>query len=484
MSRSARLCILLALLLGVLAPAAASARASITHAGAREALQAARVALNPADTLAARVGGSLGTPDATAALRDLAVAVPALNRTERRRANEILARPTDKSDRGYFGKESPASPVCSDHFCIHFTDGKRNAPASDAFLQEVIDSTELTYAIENGDDALNWKDAKSDGKIGSRKGAGGEGQVDVYITDLGSELYGYAAPDQGQKGAQRFAYLVLDNNYVNFPSPPIESLKVTVAHEYNHILQFGYDTLEDLWMFESTATWAEQQVYPDINDYLNYLPSFAKNPQSPLTGRDKIYGEAVWNHWLSARYGVDVVRDAWADSLAVKPPHLATAAYERAIENVGGGSFSREFASFANATAEWNLNPSFPDAALYPDMKRRLKIGAKGTPIFLDNTSYALADVPTGGSAPIKLVVKAKKGTRSSIALIGRSGAIDTGTVVEATKYLGKGGRATVVLNEPGTFDRITAVVANVDGRPGARGYLNDGSKYSVKLGR
>ena len=59
-----------------------------------------------------------------------------------------------------------------------------------------------------------------------------------------------------------------------------------------------------------------------------------------------------------------------------------------------------------------------------------------------------------------------------------------TGTVVEASKYLDKGGKATVVLNDPGTFDRITAVVANVDGRVGARGYLNDGSKYSVKPGK
>ena len=151
---------------------------------------------------------------------------------------------------------------------------------------------------------------------------------------------------------------------------------------------------------------------------------------------------------------------------------------------MGGQSFSREFASFVNATAEWNLNPSFPDAALYPDMKRRLRLGAKGTRIFLDNTSYALADVPTGGTAPVKLVVKAEKGTRSSIALVGRTGATDTGTVVEASKYLDKGGRSTVVLPDPGGFDRITAVVANVDGRPGARGYLNDGSKYSAKLKR
>ena len=261
MHRSSRLCLFTTLALAILAPATAGA-APTSRSEARSALGAAQAALNPAGTLAARQGGPPGAGDATAALRDLAVAAPALRGADRRRANEILARPTDKNDRGYFGKEAPDSPVCSDHFCVHFTDGKRNAPSSDGFLNEVIDSTELAYAVENGDDALNWRDAKSDGKLGARRGAGGNGQVDVYITNLGRELYGYAAPDQGQKGARRYAYLVLDNNYVGFPSSPIESLKVTVAHEYNHILQFNYDTLEDLWMFESTATWVRAVRLP------------------------------------------------------------------------------------------------------------------------------------------------------------------------------------------------------------------------------
>ena len=48
---------------------------------------------------------------------------------------------------------------------------------------------------------------------------------------------------------------------------------MTVAHEYNHILQFGYDTLQDIWLFEATATWVEQKVYPEINDYLIFMPA-------------------------------------------------------------------------------------------------------------------------------------------------------------------------------------------------------------------
>jgi hypothetical protein len=480
--RSARLCLPLAVAVAAFAPAVASAAdGPVSHAQALAALHDARQALSPVEPLAA--GATLGSRDATAPLRDLAIATPSLNRAGRRQANSLLARPADKTDRNYFGKEDPNSPICDEHFCIHFTTQKRNAPTSQDFISEVVASTDLTYSIENGDDALDWRDPKSDGTRGERHGVGGEGQTDVYITDLGPQLYGYAAPDPGQKGPKRYAYLVLDNDYVNFPSPPIASLRVTVAHEYNHILQFNYDNEEDLWMFEATATWAEQQVYPNINDYLNYLPTFARFAQAPLTSRVKVYADSVWNHWLSARYGVDVVRDAWAASLGAKPPHFAVAAYEKAIENHGGKSFSREFTAFAETTAEWNSSDSFPDAKVYPDMKRRGQLGAKNTKVTLDDTAFQLTDVPAKGSKPVKLTVDAPRGIRSAVALVARTGPIDGGTVKTVSRYLSKGGSGTVTLDNPGSYDRVTAVVINADGRLAGKNYRSDGSVYSVKLG-
>ena len=57
-----------------------------------------------------------------------------------------------------------------------------------------------------------------------------------------------------------------------------------MAHEYNHVLQFAYDSQQDTWMFESTATWMENVVYPDIDDYIGYLPFYASAVKVPLTG--------------------------------------------------------------------------------------------------------------------------------------------------------------------------------------------------------
>lgn len=465
------------------APAGAGAAPDPDHGDAVAALQAARSAF-ASELSTARAPDR----DVSSTLRELAVALPALRGSQRRRALRLLRRPSDRRDRNYFGREAPGSPTCDANFCIHWTEKeKRNAPASEQFLDAVRDSLATSYDVENG--ALGWQRAKSDGGRGARHGVGGEGQVDVYITNLGKRLYGYAAPDPGQRTMRRHAYLVLDNNYRGFPSPPIRSLRVTVAHEYNHILQFNYDSYQDSWLFEDTATWMEEQVYPEINDYLNYLPAFAKGSELPMTGRSiKVYAESVFNHWLSGRYGAEVVRDVWAASRAgVKPRHLATAAYTAGVTADGGGPFATEFGRFAAATAEWRSSPDFPDAAQYPNVRRRGTLRSKPEKVVLDNTSFRLVKVePVDG--PVTLKVRVNRRTASTIALIGREGPAVGGTVTTAITPLPRGGSGTVTLDDAGKYARITAAVINGDGhtrgfRHGERRYSGDGTAYRYSLG-
>jgi hypothetical protein len=479
--RTLRLSILLALSLALLAPTVASA-APGGHADALRALRAAERALSPPAPLAA--GVSVGSRDATLALHELALKMDALRPAEQRRANRLLQRPTNKDDRNPFGREAKGSPVCSAHFCVHWSARKADAPASEAFLKAVSAATEKAYRVENGE--LHWRRPKPDALRGQRNGVGADGQTDVYILDLNPNLYGYAVTDPGQKGPRQTAYLVLDNNYLGFPTSPVKSMQVTVAHEYNHILQFNYDNLQDLWMFEATATWAEDKVYANINDYLNYLPALSHRPQDPLTGRSiRVYAEAVWNHWLDSRYGPAVVRDAWADSTKAKPAHFAISADDASIKQHGGKSFSREFAGFAEETAEWQSSDAFPDAKAYPDVKRTDRLGARSTKTVLDNTSFRLYDVKAKGKS-VTLSVKAPRGVHSAIALVGREGGTDNGKVTVASRYLGGGGRSNVTLARPGRFNRVTAVVVNADGRAHGKPhrYKSDGSSYSLKQRR
>ena len=463
---------LLCLLAGLVLPAGAGAeQPEFTAAEAKRALATAGEALAPGAAAAEAAG-------ATAAMRDLAVALPALDGPAERRAEQILARPSDKGDDEYFGREADGSPICDARFCVHFSSDAKTAPSSDEFLLQVIAALNATYEVENVE--LGWRAAKGDGTRGARNGVGAEGQTDVYINDLGRKFYGYAAPDPGQSGARRFAYLVLDNNFVGFPSPPLESMQATVAHEYNHVLQFGYDVFQDGWLFESSATWAEEQVYPRINDYLIFLPSFAEQPDVPLTGKGKVYGDVVLQHWLDSRYGPGLIEDEWRLSAKAKPKHNGAAAVDDAIDANDGRSFSREFTAFAAVTAEWRSVDAFPDANRYPDVRRRGDLGAKSSKLELDRTAYELTDVENA-SGTVKLRVEAPRGFPSGIALVGRTGSPRGGKVTIESRYLDRGGRGSVKLAGAQKFERVTAAVINADGSKG-RLKPNELPVYEAKL--
>ena len=248
---------------------------------------------------------------------------------------------------------------------------------------------------------------------------------------------------------------------------------------------------------ESTATWVEDKVYPDVNDYLGYIRSFAEFPGEPITSlfpssQDKslrIYGTAVWNHWLDGGgggYGDRAIRRAWELSGRTNPPDFALAAYNSSIERSGGRGFSREFVPFCAATAEWRTGfGGFPDHERYPDVKRKGSLAAGARKAFkLDHTAYRLLDIRPRGKT-LKLTVDAEKGVRSGIALVARDGDSLAGKVTARRAYLKQGGRASVTLENAGRYKRITAVVVNADDRIKGAGrtdwnYTRDGAAFDV----
>jgi hypothetical protein len=427
--------------------------------------------------------------DLTLVLRELAARLPHLSGWQRREAHSLLARPSDGTadpqDNGYSVPEDSRSPVCSAHFCVHWVDTGDDAPdLTDAdgngrpdYVDTTITAAETSHTVEN--DQLGWREPKSDGTEG-----GSVGKVDIYLKQLGGTgIYGYAAPDPNQEiGADNslYAYLVVDDDYVHAEFPqyasPNTPLEVTLAHEYNHVLQFGIDFNQDTWMFESTAVWMEGRVYPAAFDYLQYLNGWVQLTAQPLTtfnGTDpndrrnvKVYGTSVWNKWLDARYGPDVIRTAWDVSLQTDPRSFAVGAYDSSILNSGGGGFRTEFDRFAAATAEWQAqNSGFPEGSLYPDVSRAgdVSVNGRGGSVRLNHTTYALLGVRPSGARRIKLGMRAPVGTDAALALVGRVGGLPGGTATIALKELPNGGAGTVTMNVPETFSRLTAVLVNSD---------------------
>jgi hypothetical protein len=424
--------------------------------------------------------------EASHALLELARAVPALGRGDRREARSLLARPTDgASDPHDGGWTAPALDQrvhCTANFCIHWVVSTADAPdLADSggtpgvpdYVETMATEFENVFQVENGSGTgqLAWLEPKSDGTLG-----GDLAKTDVYISDLGPDgIFGYAAPDSQAISNSLYGYLVMDDDYAGYGyADPLDPLRVTAAHEYNHVLQFTYDAYQDLWMFESTAVWAEEKVYDAIDDYLSYLPTWAFCAEVPLTEapgtgpcRLKIYGSAVWNLWLDERYGAEVVRAAWAGSLATSPASLAPAAYDSAIRTHGGSGFVDDFNRFAAAVAEWRAPGSglSEGAAFGGDVERvgTLPDGSSAT-WSLDHTSFAHVDVPVPPGSPpwIRLNVAIPSGTPGAVALVARTGASPAGgTVTTRIQQLPAGGTGGVLLENPGSYGRITAVLAN-----------------------
>ena len=300
-------------------------------------------------------------PSATLALRDLWLSRSQLRGVERREADAMLARPTDgPGDSAGFGYTAPEQPpLCNSRLCVHYVGSGTDAPPSPAWANQSLAVMDSVWTAEV--DTLGYRPPLTDGA------KGGGPQFDVYLKDLGGDLYGFCSGETRVKARTASGYCVLDNDFAaaQFPTgTPDDNLRVTAAHEFFHAIQYAYDYNEDPWMMEATATWMEERYATEVNDNLQYLPwSQLYAPYLPLDlfSRTGAYQYGNWIFWeyLSTNYGIDIVNKAWkqAGSLKSDGGKNSIAAIQKVLKGKGG--LTKVYARFAAA----NLSP----AAAYPE---------------------------------------------------------------------------------------------------------------------
>ncbi|WP_372727380.1 MXAN_6640 family putative metalloprotease [Nocardioides sp.] len=307
------------------------------------ALTRAEQLLGTGPSLTARRRTPLDPDEVTLALRDLFVALPALEGEERKRANGVLARPTDNADDPY-GDGYPAKAKtrrqCEGHFCLHWVREGKDAPPGAGWRKKTLQTMNQVWKREV--DQLGYRPPLKDGR------RGGDSTFDVYLKDLGSRgFYGYCAPERRKPGSKWRAsgYCVLDNDFSReqYHARPIEALRVTAAHEFFHAIQFGYDYGEDPWFMEATATWIEERFADGVNDNRQYLPfGQLADPATPLdTHRESgfnQYGNWPFFEFLSSHFGPKIVRTIWnkAATFPGAPDHYSVDAVAAALGRYGG----------------------------------------------------------------------------------------------------------------------------------------------------
>ena len=290
----------------------------LTHGEALQALDTAEDLLDQVTTPAPASAAAPG--DLSAALSDLAAALPSLHGADRTRAKAILARPTadttgvDIIDYSYT-EDTHLQRRCSTHFCVTYTtaahasqyavNGVRlDNSATYAEAGRDLSVLEHVYSVETG--TLGFRKPRSDGP-GNGSFTNYDGRFDVFLTDIGAGgYYGYCVPDSGAS-ATSSAYCVLDNDFARseFHTAPWRARDVTAAHEFFHAIQSAYRIGQPYWFSEGTAVWMEDIVYNSINDYLQYVPaSPIRRPLVPFTsnGGYARYGAFAIFKFLSSHY--------------------------------------------------------------------------------------------------------------------------------------------------------------------------------------
>ncbi len=335
---------------------------------AKEALLRAQALFHPARVAAVYGPIAHSRGAATIILRDLAVRLADLVPSDRRAAHAILARPTDAGDplgNAWTVPEAAGSPACGPNICIHWASGTGgDAPdATDTtpangipdYVDQALAVAENVWSQEV--DAMGYRAPLSDAASTDH---GPDGKLDIYLANLGPQfLYGYCTSDDPALDTPgtftASAYCVVDNNYTEriFQNhTPIQNLKVTLAHEFFHAVQFAYDIGEDAWLMEGTATWMEDQVYDGINDNRQYLQnSQLKYPWIPLDHSNSCcfqYGSWIWFRYLSETMGAGVIQEIWnrADAAPGGPDDYSTQAI-RHVLSAHGTTFRKKFATFA-----------------------------------------------------------------------------------------------------------------------------------------
>lgn len=199
------------------------------------------------------------------------------------------------------------------YFRIHYTTSGTNAvPSMDSNSSGIPDYIELVGSSFDHVKDVTCTKREFRSPILDK----GEKMMDVYVYDL-KGVYGITFPSKfyNSKGGFRRAscYMAVDNTYSKekgFDKTADECIRVTCAHEFFHAVQYAYNVDADNWWKEASATWNEDEIYDEVNDYLRYLPKVLSSPEKSL--EKSSYGGVAFSKYLSERFSdYRIIRRIW-----------------------------------------------------------------------------------------------------------------------------------------------------------------------------
>ncbi len=143
------------------------------------------------------------------------------------------------------------------------------------------------------------------------------GNTDAYNPEIGDVVI----PDY--YCGYTVAYSNKTPYFVINPEMNLSLIKVTIAHEFFHTIQYAYgldevnDNIwrENIWFLEASAVMMEDEVYDSINDYINYLKDYLDNTNYPINYSDGEieYGKVLFAKYIVKKYGIKKIKKIFED---------------------------------------------------------------------------------------------------------------------------------------------------------------------------
>lgn len=137
---------------------------------------------------------------------------------------------------------------------------------------------------------------------------------EIYLLYLSPQ---YFALTYGEgNGSSCHGYIKMRNSYsaTQFDDhTELENIQVTAVHEFFHAIQFGYNCYEEFWYMEATATWSEDELYNDVNDFYRYIPTFFNNPDDAINTQGiHMYGTCIFFQYIDEHLGgLETIARSW-----------------------------------------------------------------------------------------------------------------------------------------------------------------------------
>jgi hypothetical protein len=235
----------------------------------------------------------------------------------------------------------PEEIIETTNFRIHYTRDGTDA-VSDEYLNAFAETLEVIFDVQINQ--MGWAEPPRND----------DGLYDAYLTDVvgNSGSLGYARPTrfvgdnpntpEREQRATR-AVLVVDNDFTDMGEDvnALSLMRATTTHEFNHIIQFGYDSEEALdWLYESTASWIETVTVGDEQDATGYVADSFTYPELCFGTQEQdgylAYGDWTLLQSMADMHGEHFITHIWANAAqydGIEVMDRALASVDDSLEN-------------------------------------------------------------------------------------------------------------------------------------------------------